>query len=84
MAGARVARESIRLIMWPAFRAAEPRVCPVCLTSVQDEDAVGLVGDRVGHAECVLVRWIGSGDELRDALSGGALGDALPAAGRSR
>jgi hypothetical protein len=84
MAGARSAWERIRLAMWRAVVEGKRRVCPMCLTSVGDEDAIGLVGEVIGHAECALVRWIRSGHEPRDALSGDELYDAISAAGRSR
>jgi hypothetical protein len=70
--------------MCRAVAGAKPRVCPVCLTSVRDEDAIGLIGDTIGHAECVLVSWVGCGDAPHDVLSGDELRDVLSAAGRSR
>lgn len=84
MSRERSAWDRTRLRIRRAVAGAKPRVCPVCLTSVRDEDAIGLIGDRIGDAECVLVSWIGSGVEPRDALSGDELRDALSAAGRSR
>jgi hypothetical protein len=33
--------------------------CPICGLSVRGDDAIGLVGSRLGHAECALARWSG-------------------------
>jgi hypothetical protein len=35
--------------------------CPVCGLCVRADDAIGLVGSRVSHAECALARWNGFG-----------------------
>jgi hypothetical protein len=35
--------------------------CPVCHGRVQPDDALGLVGSTVAHAECALVSWLGPG-----------------------
>ena len=34
--------------------------CEVCGTGVYPDDALGAVDGRVTHAECALVRWLGS------------------------
>jgi hypothetical protein len=36
--------------------------CPVCHGLVGEDDAVGLLGSRFAHAECVLVRWLGDAE----------------------
>ena len=33
--------------------------CPVCGTLVRADDARGLTENRLAHAECVLLRWLG-------------------------
>ena len=32
--------------------------CPLCETLVGVDDAVGIIGDRIAHAECALVSWL--------------------------
>jgi len=32
--------------------------CPICGTLVDLDDALGVIAGRLGHAECVLVRWL--------------------------
>ncbi|HEX4188773.1 MAG TPA: hypothetical protein VHY83_12825 [Solirubrobacteraceae bacterium] len=61
-------RWSLR-IRWPGShgRAALGR-CPVCHGRVQPDDALGLMGSRVAHAECALVSWLGPGRLSRELL----------------
>jgi hypothetical protein len=40
--------------------------CPVCHGRVQPDDALGLVGRSVAHAECALVSWLGPGRLSRE------------------
>ena len=42
--------------------------CPVCHGRVQPDDALGLVGRNVAHAECALVSWLGPGLLSRELL----------------
>ncbi|HEV7584208.1 MAG TPA: hypothetical protein VGO14_00355 [Solirubrobacteraceae bacterium] len=54
---------------WLRPRSA-PRLgsCPVCHGRVQPDDALGLVGSSVAHAECALVSWLGPGRLSRELL----------------
>lgn len=40
--------------------------CPVCRGRVREDDALGLVGSTVAHAECALVSWLGAGRLSRE------------------
>jgi hypothetical protein len=51
------------------MRVARLRRCPVCHASVGRDDAVGLFGGRVAHAECALLRWLGSYEQLRQLVT---------------
>ena len=51
------------------LRTAKQRRCPVCHASVGQDDAVGLLGGRVAHAECALLRWLGSYEQLRQLVT---------------
>jgi hypothetical protein len=42
-------------------RRARLASCPVCHGGVAPDDALGLIGGRVAHAECALVSWLGPG-----------------------
>ena len=42
--------------------------CPVCHGRVQPDDALGLIGTSVAHAECALVSWLGPGGLSRELL----------------
>lgn len=47
----------------PALRRAAPPparglACPLCGSGVLDDDAIGLLGDEIAHAECALVHWL--------------------------
>jgi hypothetical protein len=54
---------------WLRARSA-PRLgdCPVCHGRVRPDDALGLVGRSVAHAECALVSWLGPGRLSRELL----------------
>jgi hypothetical protein len=51
-----------------ATRAARDAKCEICGTLVhRDDDAVGLVHNRLVHAECALLRWLnasGAGEAI--------------------
>jgi len=49
-----VARGSFEL----GLRRGRPKRCPVCGTLVGVDDAVGIIDDRIAHAECALARWL--------------------------
>lgn len=49
-------------MLWGARSHSRPRRCPVCRTRVRADDALGLVGSRIAHAECALVQWLESDD----------------------
>jgi len=57
------------------FHAARAR-CPVCGTCVREDDALGLAGGHIAHAECVLHDW--AGREAGRSLSAPAIA-AMPA-----
>jgi len=41
-----------------------------CATrALGQDDAVGLLGGRVAHAECALLRWLGSYERLRQLVT---------------
>jgi hypothetical protein len=50
-------------------RGSRLRSCPACHASVGPDDAVGLLGGRVAHAECALLQWLGSYEQLRQLVS---------------
>jgi hypothetical protein len=52
---------------WPARRFGRKLgSCPVCHGRVRPDDALGLVGRTVAHAECALVSWLGPGRLSRE------------------
>jgi hypothetical protein len=53
---------------WAILRRLQLGSCPICHGRVRRDDALGIVGRSVAHAECALVSWLGSGRLSRELL----------------
>ncbi|HEV2923705.1 MAG TPA: hypothetical protein VGW98_06710 [Solirubrobacteraceae bacterium] len=53
---------------WAILRRRRLGSCPVCHGRVLRDDAIGIVGRSVAHAECALVSWLGAGRLSRELL----------------
>jgi hypothetical protein len=51
-------RRCVRRVAPRRRRPAARLRCPVCSTVVLPDDALGLVGGELAHAECALAHWL--------------------------
>jgi len=51
------------------LRPARLRRCAVCHASLLPDDALGIFGGTLAHAECALFGWLGSRERMRDLLA---------------